>query len=151
MDVQHMAIVVHLWLERRTVVRLVTNVCWERALEKYKKVRENYKIETNRKLFDDIVGPSSYYIVFITFFDGMRLKDIFLRASRAVDSADSRSYRSYRASSLPRFCDRLHFPDARLSEMLDHVLRRCDLRQIAVFAGVGENREAAISDACIGV
>jgi hypothetical protein len=75
-----MAIVVHLWLERRAVVRLVTNVCWNELLEKYKKVRENYKIETNRKLFDDIVGPSSYYIVFITFFDGMRLKDIFLRA-----------------------------------------------------------------------
>jgi DNA polymerase III sliding clamp (beta) subunit (PCNA family) len=49
-------------------------------LEKFKKVRENYKIETNGKLFNDIVGRLSSYIIFITFYDGMRLKDIFLRA-----------------------------------------------------------------------
>jgi hypothetical protein len=49
-------------------------------LKNTKRSRENYKIETNRKLFDDIVGRLSYYIIFITFFDGMRLKDIFLRA-----------------------------------------------------------------------
>jgi hypothetical protein len=49
-------------------------------LENHKKLRENYKVETNGKLFDDIVGRFSYYIIFITFFDGMRLKVIFLRA-----------------------------------------------------------------------
>jgi len=74
MDVQHMATVVHLRLERRTVVRLIAKVLLENQC------MENYKISTNRGFVDDIVRRLSYYIIFITFFDGMRLKGIFLRA-----------------------------------------------------------------------
>jgi hypothetical protein len=41
---------------------------------------KNYKIETHREFMDDIAPRLSHYIIFITFFDGMRLKGIFLLA-----------------------------------------------------------------------
>ena len=89
-------------------------------------------------------------IIFITIFHGLRLKNIFLRAltwpwERCFLFASFVS-----CIFLLRFCDKLHFPDARASEMLDDVLRRCDQRQIAVFAGVGENKEAVIIRRCMG-
>jgi hypothetical protein len=49
-----MATVVHLWLERRTVVSLVTKVFPERG------GRENYKIETKKELIDDIRPYGTY-------------------------------------------------------------------------------------------